>query len=76
MAVVLTRPAEATPAAVYAALNSLIAQLERGMPAPNYVTATKPAATSVPPGTIIFVSDGGAGAVFQGSTGSAWVNLG
>jgi hypothetical protein len=39
-------------------------------------SANKPAASSVPAGTIIFVSDGGAGAVFQGSTGSAWVNLG
>ena len=43
---------------------------------PQYVTANKPAASAVMPGTIIFVSDGGAGAVFQGSTGAAWVNLG
>jgi hypothetical protein len=47
-----------------------------GSAAAPYTTATKPAAASVPAGTIIFVSDGGAGAVFQGSTGSAWVNLG
>ncbi len=45
-------------------------------PASIYTTATKPAASTVPAGTIIFVSDGGGGAVFQGSTGSAWVNLG
>jgi len=43
---------------------------------PTYTTASKPAAGNVPAGTIIFVSDGGAGAVFQGSTGAAWVNLG
>ncbi len=42
----------------------------------NYTVATQPAATAVPPGTIVFVSDGGGGAQFQGSTGSAWVNLG
>ena len=40
-----------------------------------YTVATRPAAASVP-GAIIYVSDGGAGAVFQGSNGSAWVNLG
>lgn len=40
-----------------------------------YTVATRPAAASVP-GAVIFVSDGGAGAVFQGSDGSAWVNLG
>lgn len=41
-----------------------------------YTVATRPSAAAVGPGVIIFVSDGGAGAVFQGSTGAAWVNLG
>lgn len=40
-----------------------------------YTVATRPAAASAP-GAIIYVSDGGAGAVFQGSNGSTWVNLG
>lgn len=39
----------------------------------SYTVATRPAHSA---GNIIFVSDGGAGAVFQGSTGAAWVNLG
>jgi hypothetical protein len=42
----------------------------------EYTVATRPAAGDAGAGAIIFVSDGGAGAVFQGSTGSAWVNLG
>lgn len=42
---------------------------------PTYTTATKPAASNYP-GGIIYVSDGGAGAVFQGSNGTSWVNLG
>lgn len=41
-----------------------------------YTMATRPSAAAVGPGVIIFVSDGGAGAVFQGSNGAAWVNLG
>ena len=40
----------------------------------TYTVATRP--VGVPGGTIIFVSDGGAGAVFQGYNGAAWVNLG
>lgn len=36
---------------------------------------TKPAAASYE-GTIIYVSDGGAGAKFRGSDGTNWVNLG
>lgn len=36
---------------------------------------TKPVAADFE-GTIIYVSDGGAGAKFRGSDGSAWVNLG
>ncbi len=39
----------------------------------TYTVATRPAHAA---GNVIFVSDGGAGAVFQGSTGAAWVNLG
>jgi hypothetical protein len=61
----------------FAALASRIAMLERAVLANvTYTLATRPAATTVPAGTIIYVSDGGAGAVFQGSTGAAWVNLG
>lgn len=41
----------------------------------SYTVATRPAAASWA-GGVIYVSDGGAGAVFQGSDGSAWVNLG
>lgn len=41
----------------------------------TFTVATRPAAASWA-GGIIFVSDGGAGAVFQGSNGSTWVNLG
>lgn len=42
---------------------------------PEFTVATIPAAADWK-GRIIFVSDGGAGAKFQASTGSAWVNLG
>jgi len=44
---------------------------------PTYTVApdTRPAAASWA-GGIIYVSDGGAGAVFQGSNGAAWVDLG
>jgi len=42
---------------------------------PTYTVATRPTASSWE-GGIIYVSDGGGGAVFQGSNGSAWVNLG
>ena len=41
----------------------------------TYTVATRPAAASWTRG-VIYVSDGGAGAVFQGSNGAAWVNLG
>src|SRR5262245_18978059 len=41
----------------------------------TYTVATRPAAASWP-GSIIYVSDGAAGAKFQGSDGAAWVNLG
>lgn len=39
----------------------------------SYTVATRPAHAA---GRIIHVTDGGAGAVFQGSAGGAWVNLG
>ena len=39
----------------------------------SFTLATRPAHGV---GKMIYVSDGGAGAVFQGSNGSAWVNLG
>lgn len=72
----LPRPQAQTAAAIYRALALAFSMIERGFPAPTYTTATKPAATSVGPGTIIFVSDGGAGANFQGSDGTNWKNLG
>ena len=40
-----------------------------------YTVATRPAAADYP-WSLIAVSDGGAGAEFQASNGSAWVNLG
>ncbi len=46
-----------------------------GLPLLETTSATRPTA-SASEGMIIYVSDGGAGAVFQGSNGSAWVNLG
>lgn len=42
----------------------------------TYTVATRPAAADVTQGTVIHVSDGAAGAKFQGSSGGAWVNLG
>lgn len=53
-----------------------IESLERRSPLPTYTTSTLPSATTVTPGTVVFVSDGGAGAEFQGSNGTSWVNLG
>lgn len=44
--------------------------------APTFTVATLPTAAAVGAGVIVFVSDGGAGAQFRGSTGSAYVNLG
>ena len=41
----------------------------------SYTMATRPTA-SAHTGGIIFVSDGGAGSVFQGSDGTSWVDLG
>lgn len=42
---------------------------------PVYTLATRPAAAAMP-NRIIVVSDGGAGARFQGSDGTTWLNLG
>jgi len=69
-------PRATSPENVVQAIASAFNMLEHNFSFPNYTTATKPAATAVAPGTVIYVSDGGAGAVFQGSTGAAWVNLG
>ncbi|MFN4261962.1 MAG: hypothetical protein ACK4RK_21995, partial [Gemmataceae bacterium] len=41
----------------------------------SYTVATRPDAADWE-GAVIYVSDGGSGARFQGSDGSAWVNLG
>lgn len=43
---------------------------------PTYTEASKPTAATAGPGSIIFVSDGGAGNKFQGSDGSTWLGLG
>ncbi len=41
----------------------------------TYTVATLPTASDWA-GAVIYVSDGGSGAVFRGSNGTAWVNLG
>lgn len=41
----------------------------------SYLSANRPAASAWK-GAVIFVPDGGAGAVFQGSDGTSWLNLG
>ena len=45
------------------------------LPLQEVLVADLPAA-SANEGRVLYVSDGGAGAVFRGSNGSAWVNLG
>lgn len=45
------------------------------LPLVTYTTATKPSAVGRG-GQIIYVSDGGAGNVYQGSNGTSWVSLG
>ena len=45
------------------------------LPLASFTIAGRPAA-SLWTGSVIFVSDGGAGSVFQGSNGTAWVSLG
>lgn len=68
---------QATLGSIIAELSARIATLElQSAGLPTYTLATRPAASAVKAGTQIFVSDGGAGAVFQGSNGTAWVNLG
>ena len=49
--------------------------MEAPMPLATYTVATLPTAADYT-GCIIYVSDAGAGARFQGSHGGAWVNLG
>lgn len=62
---------------IIARLSARVATLERESAAfPTYTLATRPAATDVKAGTAIFVSDGGAGARFQGSDGATWLSLG
>lgn len=48
----------------------------RSLKPSTFTTATKPTAASVGAGAIIFVSDGAAGAKFQGSDGTNWLSLG
>lgn len=61
-------------AMIDAAVKPLQAQLLAKQPVcAEYLDAAKPAAGDVPHGTIIFVSD--AANKFQGSDGSAWLNL-
>lgn len=59
---------------IRAAVAPLETQLRAKQPvAAEYLDAEKPAAAEVPNGTIIFVSD--SANKFQGSDGSAWLNL-
>lgn len=46
------------------------------LPLATYTTATRPTPTATLAGTVIYVSNGGAGNVFQGCNGSSWVSLG
>lgn len=57
-------------------LKKQIQSLVNTQATPVFTTATRPAASQVMPGKIIYVSDGGAGNVFQGWNGSSWVSLG
>ena len=50
-------------------------RLQHSFMLPTYTVATLPVAEDNK-GGIIYVSDGGAGAQFRGSNGTAWVNLG
>ena len=50
-------------------------RMAAALPLQSVTVATLPAA-SANTGNIIFVSDGGAGAVFRGSDGTSWVSLG
>jgi len=61
---------------IIAGLASRIAALERQRPVPSFTTTTRPAASNVVAGTIIFVSDATDGQRFQGSDGASWKILG
>lgn len=56
-------------------LGGVLSDLGQQPSCPEFTTATKPAAAGWKR-RIIFVSDGGAGAKFQASDGTNWVNLG
>lgn len=57
-------------------LSARLARLERKPPVDIFTIATRPAATAVRTGTIIFVSDAADGSRFQGSDGTNWKTLG
>jgi hypothetical protein len=68
---------QATLQSIISELSTRIATLElQSAGLPVYTTATKPAASAVQAGTLIFVSDAGAGSQFQGSDGTTWRTLG
>lgn len=76
---VLPEEAQSLAVELIRLLNSYGYRLNRVLPKDgsegftSYTVATRPAGVT---GAIIYVSDGGAGAVFQGWNGAAWVNLG
>jgi len=55
--------------------DSIVRYTKSPVTPPTYTVATRPDVT-LNEGGIIYVSDGAAGAKFQGSDGAAWVNLG
>lgn len=57
-------------------VNSVGDLTARSLKPATFTTATKPTAAAIGAGGIIFVSDGAAGAKFQGSDGTNWLNLG
>lgn len=66
-----------TLSSIITKLASRVATLEiQNAGLPTFTTATKPAASTVQAGTMIFVSDAGAGSQFQGSDGTTWRTLG
>lgn len=73
----LPRPQSPDPEAIIVALNAALDQIERCQHViPQYTNALTPTATSVKPGTIIFVPDHPSGLAFRGSDGTNWVALG
>jgi hypothetical protein len=50
-------------------------RMEAPLPLAQFTVATRPAASSWA-GALIYVSDGGSGAIIQASNGTSWVNLG